>query len=243
MASSAFLILENNLHNLKAIYLDASMGAVLPSLEQSELARAFVVLAHAEIEYFVETIFEDLCKDVQTNALNGKYISSSLALITYSNIEQLAAGAILIGQRNEKRILSKRFGEAFGKYRDIITENHGIREKYLAKLAIPMGLSGDKVDPTWKIDLESFCDLRGAFAHKARTFSMASPASVNPNDVWAKCQLLVWGNPSLSTGLISSFKDIDAWVSWQRGNFGASFNGTPAHPTWRIKNLFSWIIK
>lgn len=220
MASTAFTTFEANVRELKRIYLDASLGATLPTLDQSELARAFSALAHAEIEYFLEKIFEDLSREVMRQAMAGRYISSSLALLTYSNIEQLAAGQKLLNSKAEKRVLAKRLSEAFGKYSGSLSDNHGVREKYLAKLAIPMGLSGDLIDPTWINDLEAFCDRRGAVAHRGRHDADAAPAGFNPTDIWSKCDTLIWGNPALPPGLIASFREIDDWVTNQMAIFG-----------------------
>lgn len=242
MASVEFITLEENVHELKRIYLDASLGATLPTLDQSELARAFLVLAHAEIEHFLEKIFGNLSLEVRKQAEAGRYISSSLALLTYSNIEQLAAGQKLVGIKVDKRIIKNRFGEAYGKYRDSLSENHGVREKYLAKLATPMGLSADQIYSAWIADLETFCDLRGAVAHKGRREAQAAPAGFNPKDIWQKCETLIWGNSAPPIGLIASFQGIDDWVTNQMTLFGQVALGPPTEfspKIWiRIKQFF-----
>lgn len=231
MPSTAFTTLEANVHELKRIYLDASLGATLPTLDQSELARAFSALSHAEIEFFLEKIFEDLSREVMKQAANGRYISSSLALLTYSNIEQLAAGQKLLSEKAEKRIIAKRMGDAFGKYNISLSDNHGVRQKYLAKIAIPMGLSADLIDSTWINDLEAFCDQRGAVAHRGRHDADAAPAGFNPTDIWRKCETIIWGNPALPPGLIASFREIDDWAINQKAIFGQVTLGPPATPT------------
>lgn len=245
MASADFLHLESNINELKRIYLNASLGAAVASSDQSELSRAFAVLAHAEFEFFIEQLFEGLAKDVMVNAAAGRFISSSIALLTYSNIEQLAAGPLLTTSKADKRILSKRIANAYGKYSESIVENHGVREKYLAKLAIPMALAGDMIDPTWISDLDGFCTLRGAAAHKGRHFPDANPMGFNPTDIWKKCSALVWGNSALASPLISSFKDLDDWVIGQRAKFSSVVVATQTKPIFaslrsRLGNLFRY---
>jgi hypothetical protein len=217
MASNHFNALTHSILELKRVYLDDALATALPSPEQQELSRAFVVFAHAEFEFFVEESLRDFAALVLSNSAQGKFSKASIALLTFSNVPPMTGGTEL-GTGNKKgRKVASRVGAAVQVALKSIDENHGVRTNYLAAMLVPFGLDGDAVDNTWLAELDTFCALRGAYAHSSRT----TTSMPSPSDVWNKCKRLVWTNPALaSQGVIGSFENLDEWFANESTVFG-----------------------
>lgn len=210
MASSHFVALDANLFELKRIYLDAASASFSPTAEQQEMARAFVIFAHAELEWFVEKACSDFADVLLNEAGGGKFSASTLSLLTFSSLDPVNGGASL-GKKAASRSLNSRVGDAVAKLKVLADGNDGLREKHLAKMLVPLGLHSNHVDASWLADLDAFCSSRGAFAHMSRSMNQASHLAVNPADVWKLCSRLVWG-ASPGSNLVSSFQDLDDWI-------------------------------
>jgi len=50
-------------------------------------------------------------------------------------------------------------------YHQVRHENHGVKEKNLLAMLLPIGIAYDKIDPAFLADMESFGALRGQAAH------------------------------------------------------------------------------
>jgi hypothetical protein len=207
---------------LKRIYLDDALTAAVTTPDQQELARAFVTLAHSELEYYVEEACRGLAQDTLKAAVAGNYGKASIAMINFTGLEALGGGSTLRSAGKPKaRSLSMRFGAAHAALITAIDGNHGIREKHLATLAIPLGLDANSIDNTWLNELDAFCSFRGAFAHMSRTSQRGSHLIVNPHDMWQKCERLIWTNPALAgPGVINSFESLDGWFEAEKQSFG-----------------------
>lgn len=248
MASPTFHNLEQSVSELKKIYLRNGAFTNIPTPEDQEFSRAFAVLAHAEIEDFVETSFTSLADAAMRGVANGSFSRVAISMLTFSGLPPLTGGSHLkmpsggplpAGAKKEKtpRTLIGRYGEAHGRYAQLISKNHGIREKYLAPLGVPIGLDAKSIDPNWITDLSTFCDKRGAFAHHSRTYPEAPVNTVNPKDIWQLCERLIWTDQRLATaGIISSFEDLDSWVEAEKNLIGSAvFN----EPTWRFRFFYA----
>lgn len=220
MPSNDFQNLQSCILELKRIYLDdalAKNGA--HSIDQQELARAFVTLAHAEFEHYVETSFRSLLDTIIDEAKKGNFSVSSLSMLTFSELPLVSGGSTLTGK--DPRKVASRICQAGDKHKALLNDNHGVKEKYLAKIGTPLGFNKDCVDNTWLSDLDAFCSFRGAFAHMSRTEQRATHLSVNPQDIWNKCEKLVWTDPAVAkAGLVSSFESFDDWIQDQKNAFG-----------------------
>jgi hypothetical protein len=220
MPSSHFSNLDASIRELKRIYLEEALAAGTPTVEQQEFARAFVVLAHAEFEYFVEESLRALALVVRQQASAGQFGKASLSLLAFSGIAGLNGGESL-GSRKNPRALSTRFGQAHDSLVLILDSNTGVREKFLAKMGVPLGLDASLVDSTWLSDLEAFCTFRGMYAHVSRSIQGASHLAVNPSDIWSKCSRLVWTNAAFGGAkVVNSFESFAAWVEAEKLLFG-----------------------
>lgn len=232
MASPHFANLAQSLAELKRIYLDDALNAPLPTPDHQELARAFQVLAHAEFEYFAEEALRDLATHTFKGASSGKFGRPALALIAFSALEPIKGGAVLVAGKKKPRELATRFGEAHAALVAKISKNCGVREKHLAAMAVPLGLSAAAIDNTWLNDLDAFCTSRGAYAHTSRTSKNGNYLATNPKDIWTKCERIVWTNPALTPpGVISSFESFDDWIEGEKLSLGSIVTA----PVWRLR--------
>jgi hypothetical protein len=220
--SLEFTSLESCILELKRIYLGTVPAGPAATPDEQELARAFVLLAHAEFEYYIETALGALEAVVFANGLRGQFSSATLALMSFSNLPSTAGGDKL----SPSKSLKARLGEAHSYHVSVVRNNNGVRESYLAKMAVPLGLHRDIVDSTWLNDLDAFCAYRGKYAHLSRVAPGSSFLSVNPADLWSKCSGILWRNTALaSPGVIGSFEDFDDWVESQKRTFGTVASG------------------
>jgi hypothetical protein len=223
MASAAFTNLAACIGELKLAYLDAGIAVPVPTPDHQEHARAFLVFAHAEMEFFVEECLRELATVTVRNGAAGTFAKASLAMLAFSGLPALAAGGNLSGAKPSPRSLGLRLTDAYSSLIQTLNSNTGVREKHIAQMAIPLGLDPRSVDATWLNDLDAFCSLRGGYAHMSRTEQRASHLGVNPVDIWSKCERLIWRNPALSApGVISSFEEFDIWVDGEKAAFGAT---------------------
>jgi hypothetical protein len=246
MPSVHFDNLEKSIEALKQTYLNGGVFPPLPTPQQQELARAFAVLAHAEFEDYIESAFRDLSDLALNGIANGMLSRVAFSLLAFSGLPPQTGGAWLrmptgqpavAGGKKEKtpRQMVTRFGEAHGRYATLLSKNHGVREKYLSVLGVPIGLDAKKVDSTWITELGTFCDKRGIYAHHSRSNAKTMISTIDPKDIWSQCERLVWTPQSLaSPGVISSFKDIDDWVEQEKTLIGAALIDQSA---WRMKLL------
>lgn len=222
MPSHHFSNLAASIQELKRIYLDDALVAPTPTPEHQERARAFVTLAHAELEFYVEEALRDLATTSFNNAVAGRWGPPAIALLGFSGLPPLNGGSVLgTGKKKGRRQIETRFGDAQAAHLKILDANNGVREKHIAAMAVPLGLDGKTIDNTWLNELDAFCTMRGAFAHMSRTNSYATHLAVNPSDVWTKCCTLVWTNAALAmSGTISSFESFDDWVEAEKLTLG-----------------------
>lgn len=238
MPSAHFSNLTSSVQELRRIYLDDALAATVPTPDHQELARAFVTFTHSELEYYVEEACRELAQEAFKAAVAGNYGMASIAMVNFSGLEALGGGSTLSSAgKKQARRLSTRFGAAHSALIKTIDSNNGVREKNLAALAIPLGLDAGNIDNTWLNELDAFCSFRGAFAHMSRTSQRGSHLAVNPQEVWQKCERLIWTDPALAAqGVINSFESLDDWFEVGKQSFGPF---VPA-AAWRLR-LFQFL--
>jgi hypothetical protein len=232
MPSIHFANLESSILELKRVYLDAALSVTTVSPDHQELARAFLMFAHSELEFFVEEALRELAQHSFNCAVSGSYGRTALALITFSGLEPLHGGTALGSGKKKPRQLATRFGHSHNEIVSRIDGNCGVREKHLAQMAVPLGLDASLIDNTWLNELDAFCSKRGAFAHTSRTSQRGSHLAVNSQDIWTNCQRVVWTNAALAVpGMISSFQSLDDWIEAEKSTVGP----TIIAPSWRLR--------
>lgn len=229
--SALFKDLHNSVEDLKRIYLPTFNATNIYAAEEQERTRAFVVLTHAEIEYFVEESFRTAAHELVQAFYKGVITPVTFSFLTFSNCEPLGAGENIVDGKKKTRTVHTRMGEALKLYFEILDGNQGIREKHLSKLLVPFGLVGKAIDSVWLNEIEKLCAARGAFAHMSRTTAEATPLKVNPQDAWNTVMRIIYTDPKApNIGQITSLQDLDAWL--------ANFHLTIAQPATNASSHF-----
>lgn len=127
------------------------------SKEQDDI-RAYLLLIHAEIESYFEEISEEKVKKAfLTWQENRKKSNVLLSLVSFSDV---------VLNQNE---IETRVNKALTHYIAKIKINHGIKEKNILELLLPVGLEYQSLDTTWLNTMSSFGNIRGEVAHSAST--------------------------------------------------------------------------
>jgi hypothetical protein len=178
MASSArFEKLEANLRALRRELLPKSLLPVASYRpEWHTRASAYRVLAHAEIESYLE----DRAKDLVVSALRDWQRKSRvrrvlIALLAFVERDVAAPPATLQPpQANQAKAwpelieLDKRIDRCANAYFAWVQKNHGIKEANLLTLLLPIGYPTSSLDPAWLAQMNSFGAARGEVAHSSR---------------------------------------------------------------------------
>lgn len=126
---------------------------------QRDLARAFVLLAHAEIESF----FEERARDkVNTAFVKWKTKNACTELMSRLLIYHCAKVTKEQIQPSEEAI-----NKAVNFYISELKQNHGIREHNVLTILMPIGLMHSDLDATLLGTLDSFGSFRGDLAHRS----------------------------------------------------------------------------
>lgn len=145
-------------HFLPAI---SSVGMYQP--EEFDRTRAFILLAHAEVEMFLERS----CLSV-LNTAHSQWL--------YDFRPRTALMAVLAFARPEPVPMAKARGQssllvavdrARIAYGDGVYNNHGVKESSVLSLVLPIGVRESELDGTWLIDMDTFGAQRGAVAHQS----------------------------------------------------------------------------
>lgn len=179
MASPRYQQLEEQLKILRGCLLPADFdptGAYEDQEGVSTRALAYRVLAHAEIEAF----FEDRALEPVTRAQvvweSTRHVSHvALCLVGFSGKEMAPPPATLEAPNENKRKawpaqvdIGQRLLPIIATFHHHVrNENHGIKEKNLLALLLPIGVAFSKIDPAFLADMESFGAMRGLAAHSS----------------------------------------------------------------------------
>lgn len=139
--------------------------------------RAFRVLAHAEIEYFIEKAILDLVEreyDDWKSSKKPAYVVICLIAATKSgwqDIESMREGLATLDAPKIKKddsSIQEWIERAMEQFRKIVEENNGIKSRDLKRLLMPVGIALSDLDQVWLNDMNSFGGQRGFVAHTSR---------------------------------------------------------------------------
>lgn len=139
------------------------------SERQFDRVRGFRLLAHAEIEACIE--------DLAMSAINSAYKAWKtdrkprqclLSLVAYHDAS-LGAVPETIQNGGSTTPLRERIDVARKDYVAWVRgKNHGVRERNLLKILLPVGVLESDLDSAWLQIMDSFGEDRGRLAHSAR---------------------------------------------------------------------------
>jgi hypothetical protein len=171
MAQSArFRQLERGLKRLRANLLPKTFSPVGDySPYVLDKARAYRLLTHAEFEHFLEERCLGIAeKSVENWLIKKRHSRTVLSLLARCGLKD--------GEKKPDQI-DGHIKLALAKYRNLITNNNGIRQHNLFTIIPPIGIDeSDIVDTTWIAAVDSFGYNRGEVAHK----SLGARVSIDP---------------------------------------------------------------
>jgi hypothetical protein len=177
MPSSRFQVLAERIEELRQLLLPAEFdptGSYAHPMQTTTCALSFRVLAHAELESYLE----DRALEVATTALQAwrtrKHVSIvAFHLIAFSGmIAELPPDTLYTTDQNkiktwQARItIDDRFDKSVNDYHNKIrNKNHGVKEKNIVSMFIPLGFDMSNCDELFLQTMSTFGEARGTVAH------------------------------------------------------------------------------
>jgi len=147
---------------LKAHLLPAKFNPVGKySRRQYDSARAYVVLAHAELEAYIEDRATEIAQRAASNWRKRRRYSRVIRSLCISHNARTERPWLPF-TKDDRRIES-----ALASYKTLVGNNHGIKETNLLRLVFPLGVKYQSIDASLLTDLETFGSSRGVFAHSS----------------------------------------------------------------------------
>jgi RiboL-PSP-HEPN len=130
------------------------------SSKEVDLARAYVLLTHAEIEAYIEDRADSKVARAYEAWQNRQVCSSLLSrVVIYYQARAKSWDVTGIHRVNVDK--ARNF------YVNELRENHGIKEKNLLSIFLPLGLEHSDFDTSLLATLNNFGVLRGKLAHES----------------------------------------------------------------------------
>jgi HEPN superfamily RiboL-PSP-like protein len=169
MASQRYLDLANRLADLRKTMLPRTFSKTGSySAETLDRARGYRLLAHAEMESYIEDRVRYIAnQNVAAWLGDGKARRVLLNLLAfYLKQEEIVSHKEL---RDEYAGSAKKcegsIKRAVHSFNEMISNNHGVKEKNILRLLLPLGLAKTDIDNTWLVTLDTFGTKRGEVAH------------------------------------------------------------------------------
>lgn len=186
--SLRFQQLEARVEALRGHLLPAEfseVGHYEDSDQVTVLSLSFRVLAHAEIEAYLEDRVVEVAKGAASAwKANQALCRALLSLIAFSGRQmQLPPESLTPPSDNKVKVWPSLLDPA-ERIRQCVTafiksvqlENHGIRERNLLAMLLPVGIQHSELDPVLIADLDSFGVKRGEAAHTTSNPSVVTQA-------------------------------------------------------------------
>ena len=185
--STHFRSLNRNLNKIGKVFLSMKKkpdGSY--TVREQAMARAYGLLAHAEIESYFETVARDVVENAYLKWKSDKKPSHVLmSIATFMDLKEQIPENISSGvlANNEKGLIEKRLNTYYGNYINILKNNHGIKEINLLKMLLPLGIHLSEIDTTFLISMNSFGRDRGEIAHNSIKTQILIDPFTKENDV------------------------------------------------------------
>ncbi|WP_341623561.1 HEPN domain-containing protein [Streptomyces sp. B6(2022)] len=172
MPSSRYRTLSRRVNELRRNLLPRTFNPTgLYTNRVHEHARAFRVLAHAEFESYIE----DRAVEVVQKAHSTWDATGAIRPCLLSLMSHKEATYGIPDKLSEVSDSSKRYPSLKGRveastrhYSTFIrTRNHGIKEKNLLLILLPLGITVTEIDPDWLETTENWATARGKVAHSS----------------------------------------------------------------------------
>ena len=176
---------------------------------QQDQARGYRLLAHAEIESYLEDIARAVV-DASIKAWKNKGESTKqlVAFLACYHSGWIASDSVHNEQivelarsrKNVRDSVNKIIDLAHAQFIQRVKNNHGVKEENFLLLILPTGIDKDDLDQTWIANLNNFGSLRGAVAHNKKSIT----EQINPQDEYATVSDLLKGLYDLDSLIVKS---------------------------------------
>lgn len=131
--------------------------------------RAFLILSHAEIEWYIEEWARDIARTCEAKWNSTNKVTMPLAFLVSTVAEKIAVPATFGNPTSwdGPTELADTVTKLFPRYYKKINDNHGIREGNLISLLAPLGIAAAAVGATLVPNLEDLGKKRGIHAHQS----------------------------------------------------------------------------
>lgn len=174
-ASPRFEVLRSEIETLRSHLLPAAFdptGAYPPDALTKALA--FRVLAHAEIESYLEDRALELSRDALRAYRGGVMRRTLVTLVAFSGLTaEEPPDSLAPPQPTQTKLwpnkidLGERLVAAVNAYDARVRKNNGIKEPNLLQLLLPIGMTASDLDPVFVANMNAFGERRGAAAHSS----------------------------------------------------------------------------
>lgn len=183
--SQKFRTLSKELTRLKKQFLPKISPTGIYSDRQLALTVGYIVLAHAEIEAYLEDRVWEVVMEAKKDWDGGKTRRTLICLLAFSGETMDEPPDTLTPTKGNKTVqpekikISEKINKAIKGFKKVIKQNHGVKEANILALLLPIGIDSDDLDPGWLITLNSFGEKRGLVAHSSyNTIQPPDPAEV-----------------------------------------------------------------
>lgn len=179
MASARYNALLARVKEARRCLLPArfsKLGVYHDTARTTVRALSFRVIAHAEIEAYLEERALEIANAAATAWTTHNQVSrTTLSLLGFSGHNMAVPPDTLEApgenQRKawpEKTEIGTRLKNAVNAYvRYVRVENHGIRERQIMAMLLPIGVAPTDLDPLTVADIDNFGRIRGEAAHSS----------------------------------------------------------------------------
>ena len=165
LTTRRFSTLQRRVVQLERRLLPKPSPTGVYSERQYDMVRAFVVLAHAEVEHFLEELASDVLDAVKRRWDQSHSAGRCLSALLMYNDKRLPFPDAL-GKQQPKDSFEEVARGAIKKHREfVIRRNHGLKEANILHLYLPMGVLESDLDPLWLAAMTTFGARRGVVAH------------------------------------------------------------------------------
>jgi hypothetical protein len=177
--SVRFRELANRLAELRRNLLPKAFSPTgMYNARQTDRARGYRLLAHAEIESYLE----DRAREVARVAV-AKWQTSRkaervvVALVAFHHSQEPLTRIRLKELHSKNRNHAEEaIHKANQRFHRQLANNHGIKEENVLEVLLPLGMDPSDIDTVWLSTMDSFASLRGETAHTSiRTHQPLDP--------------------------------------------------------------------
>lgn len=193
MNSSEYYELENRIDELIEHLLPVDFEPTGTYHDKwHDRARAFRLLAHAELESFIENRATSIANaSLDSYLSNGSVSSCLMGLLAFNTSHQSTPPTSIIRPPQKPSLtLEERLKgakDAFNKY--AIAANNGLKEENILRLLLPIGVPTDMIPEDWLHSINAWATGRGEYAHSATKVHV----KCDPKSEWNKIRDILDG--------------------------------------------------